>query len=125
MFDRTAPCAGRILGSSLLLVLLSIPAPATAAPSGGDLLQACNQALRDGFDTMVGKMCTWYVTPCDCNIDKTIPKVCLPESVSTETLTGLVISGLTQQPELQQLDATRAAARILSGEYPCVEGPGR
>ncbi len=107
-------CAPLILAFSLLIQDVAI-----AAPSGSDLLEACTQSMRDGFDSMKGKLCTWYVTPCDCNIDKTIPMVCLPESVSTETLAGIVISGLQQRPELQQLDATRAAAEILSARYSC------
>ena len=117
----TFPGPGRILLRRLLLVLtcLLLIQDAVAAPSGRDLLDACTQSMRDGFDSMIGKMCTWYVTPCDCNIDKTIPMVCLPESVSTETLAGIVINGLQQRPELQQLDATRAAAEILSVTYTC------
>jgi|APGre2960657468_1045069.scaffolds.fasta_scaffold66585_1 Rap1a immunity proteins len=107
-------CTPLILAATLLIQNVVI-----AAPSGSDLLEACTQSMRDGFDSMKGKLCTWYVTPCDCNIDKTIPMVCLPESVSTETLAGLVISGLQQRPDLQLLDATRAAAEILSARYSC------
>ena len=103
----------------LLSVLLLTHNSSHAAPSGADLLEACTQSVRDGFDSMIGKMCTWYVTPCDCNIDKSIPLVCLPESVPTETLAGLVIAGLTKRPDLQQFDATHAAALILADQYPC------
>lgn len=127
MFRKTILARGnRVLltaGTFLILGLsiLSLTQPVVAAPNGNDLLQACEQSLRDGFESMIGKMCTWYVTPCDCNIDKSIPRVCLPESIPTETLAGIIISGLTEQPELQQLDATRAAAEILSAKYPCTE----
>jgi hypothetical protein len=103
----------------MVLTCLLLIQDAVAAPSGRDLLEACTQSMRDGFDSMIGKMCTWYVTPCDCNIDKTIPMVCLPESVSTETLADLVIQGMQERPDLQQLDATRAAAEILSTRYSC------
>ena len=109
----------RLSAPLILAFTLLIQDVAIAAPSGSDLLEACTLSMRDGFDSMKGKLCTWYVTPCDCNIDKTIPMVCLPESVSTETLAGIVISGLQQRPDLQQLDATRAAAEILSARYSC------
>ncbi len=108
---------------SLLILLTASPAAVVqAAPSGSDLLQACTQSMKHGFDDMVGKMCTWYVTPCDCKIDKGIPLVCLPAEIPTETLAGIVIDGLKAQPELQQLDATRAAATILSAKYSCGQG---
>jgi hypothetical protein len=117
---KTVQCTLRRLCAPLILTAtLLIQDVAIAAPSGSDLLEACTLSMRDGFDSMKGKLCTWYVTPCDCNIDKTIPMVCLPESVSTETLAGIVISGLQQRPDLQQLDATRAAAEILSASYSC------
>ncbi len=111
--------SGYVLLSLITTSLFITSHNANAAPSGSDLLTACTRSMQDGFESMTGKLCTWYVTPCDCNIDKTIPMVCLPESVTTETLAGLVISGLEQRPELQLLDATRAAAVILSGKYPC------
>jgi hypothetical protein len=104
------------------MYLILNPPVATAAPSGADLLEACQQSMRDGFDSMIGKMCTWYVTPCDCNLDKSMPMVCLPESVTTETLAGLVINGLTEHPELQLLDASHAAANVLSQKFPCRTG---
>ena len=110
-------CVASLLITNLLLSPISV----SAAPSGNDLLQACTESVRNGFDTMKGKMCTWYVTPCDCNIDKTIPQVCLSESVTTESLAATVIAGLTEKPELQQESAARAAALILSEKYPCTE----
>lgn len=113
---------GFIFVSLLILFTASPSAVVQAAPSGSDLLQACTQSMQHGFDDMVGKMCTWYVTPCDCKIDKGIPLVCLPAEIPTETLASLVIDGLKAQPELQQMDATRAAATILSAKYPCVQG---
>jgi hypothetical protein len=103
----------------LMSVLLLTHGRLVAAPTGGDLLEACTESVSRGFDSMIGQMCTWYVTPCDCNIDKSLPAVCLPESADTKSLSAIVISGLTTQPDLQQLDATRAAAMILSEEYPC------
>jgi len=113
---------GLVCVSLLILMSASPSAVVQAAPSGSDLLQACTQSMQHGFDDMVGKMCTWYVTPCDCKIDKGIPLVCLPEEIPTSTLASLVIDGLKAQPELQQLDATRAAATILSAKYPCAQG---
>lgn len=118
MTARSRPVKITIL--ILFLTALLLPHYSShAAPSGADLLEACTRSVRDGFDSMIGKMCTWYVTPCDCNIDKSIPLVCLPESVPTETLAGLVIEGLTKRPDLQQFDATHAAALILADQYPC------
>jgi len=103
----------------LMSVLLLTQGKPMAAPTGGDLLEACTESVSHGFDSLIGQMCTWYVTPCDCNIDKSIPMVCLPESAETKSLAAIVIAGLTAQPHLQQLDATQAAAKILSEKYPC------
>lgn len=66
-------------------------------------------------------MCFWYVTPCDCDYRKAanLPRVCLPQSVPTETLARTVIDGLKEKPELQSESADYAASVILSRIYPC------
>lgn len=92
-----------------------------AAPSGADLESACQQSLNDGFHGNEGMLCTWYVTPCDCDYGKKqdLPRVCLPQTVSVETLASEVVAGLQAQPGLKTRDAGFAAARILSRIYPC------
>lgn len=108
--------------TTLLLGILFWPGHTSAAPSGEDLIQACKQSLQNGFDSMIGEACTWYVTPCDCDVNSTLPKVCLPADAATPALASLVIDGLTEHPELRKLDAAEAAAIILSRHYPCSYG---
>jgi hypothetical protein len=104
-----------------LLLLLQFGTQAFAAPSGKELLAACEQSLEDGFDGIAGQMCTWYVTPCDCDYGNKpdMPRVCLPASVPVEMLARDVVDGLSDQPGLQQKDADIATALILSRTYPC------
>ena len=117
MIETRIPCRVILV---LCLWLLGRGAFA-AAPGGADLLRACNQALAGGFNGMQGRMCTWYVTPCDCEAARKpgAPRVCLPEAVATESLARAVVAGLVAQPELQLKDADVAAAMILSRFYPC------
>lgn len=104
-----------------LLVPLFYSSGVCAAPSAADLEAACQQSLNEGFHGNEGMLCTWYVTPCDCDYGKKqeIPRVCLPGTVSVETLANEVMAGLQQQPELKTEDAGFAAALILSRIYPC------
>lgn len=65
-------------------------------------------------------MCEWYVTPCDCDINKSqTPRVCLPEKFSSHALALKVIDGLKAEPELTTKSAGFAASSILSRTYPC------
>jgi hypothetical protein len=95
----------------------------SAAPSAFDLLEACEISLKNGFQGIEGELCTWYITPCDCDYGKTkeTPRVCLPEPVPVESLARIVVRGLKEQPELHMEDANYAAAIILSHVYPCSE----
>lgn len=92
-----------------------------AAPSGADLLNACEGALDSGFQSKAGMMCIWYVTPCDCNFgeQKNVPRVCLPEESEHKELAKEVIAGLYDRPELGTETAEMAAGLILSPNYPC------
>ena len=92
-----------------------------AAPSGNDLLTACEESLTNGFQGPSGMMCIWYVTPCDCQYGKdiAIPRVCLPDRESHELLARAVVEGLKSQAELQSESAEMAAGLILSPKYPC------
>ena len=92
-----------------------------ADPSGAELLSACEFSMDSGFEGIKGQMCTWYVTPCDCEYSKDphAPRVCLPEFVAIESLAKQVVNGLKAQPELQEKNAEVAAAIILSQTYPC------
>ena len=94
---------------------------AHAAPSGADLLSACQQSIANHFVGAKGMLCKWYVTPCDCNIrqEETTPRVCLPEEVNVKELANEVIEKLLVRPDLQQRSAEYAAAMILVERYPC------
>ena len=96
-------------------------AAALATPSGADLARACENALAGGFAGIQGRMCAWYVTPCDCAAGRKpeAPRVCLPGTIATEALAREVVAGLATRPELQLRDADVAAAMILSRTYPC------
>ena len=102
--------------------LFSVPV-LNAAPNGAELLNACRNSLENGFSDLDGMMCTWYVTPCDCDlaIYNHLPRVCLPQTPDINALAREVIEGLLAQPELQQKDAAQAAAMILVTHYPCAE----
>ena len=94
---------------------------ALADPSGAELLTACEQSLMKGFSGTEGMMCTWYVTPCDCDHEKNsdIPRVCLPASPDIDALAHEVATGLIAQPELLEKNADFAANTILIRKYPC------
>ena len=109
-------------GILLLVSLLFSVCGARAAPGGEDLLAACDAALTNGFKGVAGMLCDWYVTPCDCAAGgQSMPKICLSEPVSTETLAKTVVAGLRENPELQGKDAASAAAAVLSRVYSCPE----
>ena len=112
--------AGIISLGCMIILWIS---PLSAAPGADDLLKACEASLENGFQGIQGDLCIWYVTPCDCEYGKAseLPRVCLPESISTETLADKVVRGLIDQPELQAESADFAAAMILSRIYPCIE----
>ncbi len=92
-----------------------------AAPTGANLLEACEDALKNGFQGPEAMMCVWYVTPCDCHHgkDSEIPRVCLPDGKEPESLAREVIEGLKSQPELQNKSAEISAGEILVEKYPC------
>ena len=88
--------------------------------TGGQLLEACEVALKTRFAGETGMACQWYVTPCDCNYsDEILPRVCLPVKVDPADLAGEVIAGLKSRPELMSEKAAFAANSILSRLYPC------
>lgn len=95
--------------------------PLAAAPSGAQLLKACEKALANGYQGMAASMCEWYVTPCDCKVLKPsrTPRVCLPDKISSKVLAHKVINGLKAEPELTGKSASYAAAVILARSYPC------
>lgn len=94
-------------------------ATSAAAPRGADLLKACRHSLEQGFDSLEGSLCTWYVTPCDCGTGHAAPRVCLPPDPQVTDLAGLVVSGLLEDPALQNRPAGEAAAAVLATVYPC------
>jgi len=112
-----------MINKLLLLFIVSMPfysSPSLAAPDGADLLAACEHSLQHDFQDVKGKLCQWYVMPCDCHHGrKPPPRVCLPSSVAIEILAQQVITGLEAKPALQSEDADMAAAIILAEHYPC------
>ena len=104
-----------------LLLLLSPVTPSAAAPTGQQLLDACEVAVNKGFKGIESFLCEWYATPCDCAADRPAeaPRVCLPRNYDIRELTQLVMTGLRQEPELRREHAATAAAIILARSYPC------
>ncbi len=105
----------------LAVFLLLLGGEVLAAPTGADLLDACEDSLVNGFQGTTGMMCVWYVTPCDCHHgkDSAIPRVCLPDGKTSEVLAREVIDSLKSQPELQTKSVEISAAMILVSKYPC------
>ena len=109
----------------LLMIVLSGPVcslPLSAAPTGQQLLEACEKAIANGYHGLEASMCEWYVTPCACNTETGRgPRVCLPEDQPGRILALKVIDGLKKDKDLAEKPADIAAAEILSREYPCKE----
>ena len=105
----------------MYLSLMTLPAAAT--PSATRLIYACEHALEYGFNDINGMLCTWYVTPCDCNQANKpeIPRVCLPPDIPVEFLAREVIDGIKTQEVPVTVDADYAAAKVLAKHYPCPE----
>lgn len=108
----------RVLLSIFLIALLAAPS-AGAAPTGAELLAVCETALKSNFRGLRGKMCTWYVTPCDCDTAPGLPRVCLTEPIHPPKLAFTVTQVLRAIPEFQLKSAEEAVALILSEVYPC------
>jgi hypothetical protein len=106
---------------STILLFFIFSEKVFAAPSGSDLLTACETALQQGFQDATGMMCTWYVTPCDCHYGQApeVPRVCLPDGLETEYLAKEVITGLKSNPQLQKKTAEVSVGEILVKKYPC------
>ena len=104
-----------------LFLLFSLNLQVTASPTGKDVITACEESLASDFQGVMGMMCTWYVTPCDCTTgkDPEIQRVCLPSDKEVEDLAEEVIEGLKLKPKLQSRSAEVASSIILSEKYPC------
>ncbi|NNE37107.1 MAG: hypothetical protein HKN08_02285 [Gammaproteobacteria bacterium] len=103
------------LGALLLIVAIN----GQAAPTGSDLLLACSTAQENGYDSIQGQMCTWYVIPCNCSYDTDIPESCTPEDMQVQELADIVIKHLTGNDALLSQTATKSAAIILAEKFPC------
>ena len=106
----------------IICLALFFNLPLAAAPTGQQLLKACEHARANGQKGLEASMCEWYVTPCDCNAtehNKKMPRVCLPAEISSDFLARKVIDGLRAEPDLRDKSAAYAAAVILSRDYPC------
>ncbi len=101
------------------IILLLFSANGQSAPTGSDLLLACNTAQEEGYDSIQGQMCTWYIIPCNCSMDPAIPESCTPENMEVHELADIIIEGLTGNNILLDETATMSAAIILSEKFPC------
>ena len=101
--------------------LLLLTLPLTAAPTGEQLLKACETAVAKNQQGTEAVFCEWYATPCDCEAGRPpdAPRVCLPENYDADKLSREVLAGLREEPELRQKHAATAAAIILARHYPC------
>jgi len=110
----------RLLRATACLGLL-LPTLVHAVPSSDELVQICERALANGYNGKRAQMCTWYVTPCDCDVSQLgeIPRVCIPTNVQSRKLAQQVTELLKALPEYRQPDGARAAAQVLSVVYPC------
>ena len=104
-----------------VFIIIFLSSALAAAPSGQQLLNACETALNNGYRGLSASMCEWYVTPCDCEAGskERRPRVCLPEGISSEVLARKVIAGIKADPELTRKSAADAASLVLSRSYPC------
>lgn len=102
-------------------ILLFLSGNASAAPTGRQLLDACRGVVAGSAGRIDSMMCEWYIRPCNCEVGENvkIPRVCLPDGVSSETLARKVIEGMETENELAGESASYAAAVILSKTYPC------
>ena len=108
----------------LLLAILSLwsfSTPRAAAPTGQQLLEACETAFKKDLQGTEALFCEWYATPCDCEAIRPAdaPRVCLPENYDVQELSRKLLTGLRAAPELKQKQAATAAAIILARDYPC------
>lgn len=111
----------RIIRACIFFLLL-LSSELCAAPTGRQLLEACQRVIAGKSERIDDMVCEWYVRPCDCEFGQTgdaLPRVCLTDDVSSETLAKKVIEGLESERELSGKSANHAAAVILSRTYPC------
>ena len=91
-----------------------------AAPSSDDIIKMCERALGNGFRGRPAQMCTWYVTPCDCDIGRNSAlRVCVPEETATRVIAEQVVTLLNGLPEFRQKDGEKAVRQVLAVRYPC------
>ncbi len=115
---------GKVFISLFLPLCLAATTTARAEPDmpgGAELLAACEHASNHGYDNTLGMLCIWYITPCDCTVNKSpsLPRVCLPPDVHHDVLAQRVMQALRERRALLELSAEEAAAIILSEYYPC------
>ena len=109
-------CWVRIVACAITVV----SAQAMATPSSDDIVTMCERALSKGFRGRTAQMCTWYVTPCDCDAEQNnAPRVCVPEDIASKTLAEQVVTLLKGLPEFRQEDGPQAVAQVLAVRYPC------
>jgi len=111
--------ASRVAVRVLPAVLALAGAAAQAAPTAGELLATCEQALAAGYRGDAAVMCEWYVAPCEvCGPQGPPPQEwCVPPDMHDAELAALVVS------ELRKVDragpAPAAVKEILRRRLPC------
>lgn len=109
----------KTIGRLAALGVLTAVSPANAAPTATELVEVCQSAIDSNFSGVPGKMCTWYVTPCDCDTAPGVPRVCLTDPVEPDKLAFTFIEMMKVMPELTDKGAEEAVGIILSEIYPC------
>ena len=107
----------------IILIFLLLYRQVVAEPGGQQLLEACENTANKRASDIETMMCDWYITPCNCDTSQSdsIPRVCLPDNVSSDELRLIVVKALKSEPEMTRLGASKAAATILSRNFPCKE----
>ena len=122
LVGRRASAAPRALVVLSALALLLMPvASATAGPSVGELLAACERGLAQGNVGVDSALCEWYAVPCDCKLSR--PKAelepwCMPADESIDAAMLAMIDELKRAPD-RRLPAEQVVPGMLSRLYPC------
>ena len=80
----------------------------------------CERALANGYRGRPAQMCTWYVTPCDCDLAQNeLARACVPEDIPSKKIAEQVVTLLKGLPEFRQADGAKAVSEVLAVRYPC------
>jgi hypothetical protein len=92
---------------------------ATAGPSVGQVLAACDRGAALGGRGVDSAMCEWYAAPCDCKAGPPEgPRWCTPDGEPVERIAIRVVAELRRLPD-RSVDVDLAVPGILARLYPC------